>query len=689
MNPWLMILVMLVAWGVFALQITVKLGALARMAPENRLNEIGRRIGRLFKIGFGQKKLIGLKRERGSGIMHAFIFWGALLIGVRELTLMGEGFVSGFQEYLPLLGSDSWLGYAYITVYNFGEVVVLAMILVALYRRIVSKTARLDLNWEGIYVLLFIGSIMLTDLLFDAARLNLVENYGQHLHFFNSTAYGSEWEWAPFTVLMASAINGLGEGTNAFFYYFSYWGHIASMLIFMNLLIHTKQFHEMTALPNVFFGSLDYPHAIAPLVDLEDESAWEEGRIGISKLEHLTWKQGLDLFSCTECGRCHDVCPTFVTNKPLTLKRFNQSLLHHLRNEETTLFRTGSTAEDKTLVGEIIRPETLWACTTCRACEEVCPVSIEHVPRILGMRQNQTMMEEAYPPEMANTFKGLERNFNPWGIGFDQRADWAEGLDIPLMADMKSETEGQQPEIDMLMWVGCAGSFDSRNQKIARATATLYQKAGVKFAMLGSEEKCTGDLARRSGNEMLFQMLAGENVETLNNYKIKKIVTACPHCLNSIKNEYPQLGGEYEVFHHSQFISKLVDEGRLPVGSNLKDTITYHDPCYLGRYNNEFEAPRNLLKKAASEPMREMKRHGRESFCCGAGGARMWMEETIGSRINENRTEEAIQTGASTVATGCPFCMTMISDGIAAKGKTESMQAKDISELVLEAVEAA
>jgi len=689
MNPWLMILVMLVAWGVFALQITVKLGALARMAPENRLNEIGRRIGRLFKIGFGQKKLIGRKRERGSGIMHAFIFWGALLIGVRELTLMGEGFVSGFQEYLPLLGSDSWLGYAYITVYNFGEVIVLAMILVALYRRIVSKTARLDLNWEGIYVLLFIGSIMLTDLLFDAARLNLVENYGQHLHFFNSTAYGSEWEWAPFTVLMASAINGLGEGTNAFFYHFSYWGHVASMLIFMNLLIHTKQFHEMTALPNVFFGSLDYPHAIAPLVDLEDESAWEEGRIGISKLEHLTWKQGLDLFSCTECGRCHDVCPTFVTNKPLTLKRFNQSLLHHLRNEETTLFRTGSTAEDKTLVGEIIRPETLWACTTCRACEEVCPVSIEHVPRILGMRQNQTMMEEAYPPEMANTFKGLERNFNPWGIGFDQRADWAEGLDIPLMADMKSETEGQQPEIDMLMWVGCAGSFDSRNQKIARATATLYQKAGVKFAMLGSEEKCTGDLARRSGNEMLFQMLAGENVETLNNYKIKKIVTACPHCLNSIKNEYPQLGGEYEVFHHSQFISKLVDEGRLPVGSNLKDTITYHDPCYLGRYNNEFEAPRNLLKKAASEPMREMKRHGRESFCCGAGGARMWMEETIGSRINENRTEEAIQTGASTVATGCPFCMTMISDGIAAKGKTESMQAKDISELVLEAVEAA
>ena len=688
MNPWLMTLVMLVAWGAFALQITVKLGALTKMLPENRLDEISRRVGRLFKIGFGQQKLIGRRRERSSGIMHAFIFWGALLIGIRELTLMGEGFVNGFQEYLPFLGSDHWLGYAYIWVYNVGEVVVLTMILIALFRRIVNRPARLDLNWEGIYVLLFIGIIMLTDLLFDAARLNLVENYGQNLHYFLSQEYGSEWEWAPFTIFVAFIINGLGENTNAFIYYFGYWGHVASMLIFVNMLIHTKQFHEMTALPNVFFGSLDYPHSIAPLADLENEKAWEEGRIGISKLEHLTWKQGLDLFSCTECGRCHDVCPTFVTDKPLTLKRFNQSLLLHLRNEEASLFRTGSTAEDKTLVGKIIRPETLWACTTCRACEEVCPVSIEHVPRILGLRQNQTMMEEAYPPELASTFKGLERNFNPWGIGYDQRANWAEGLNIPLMAETKTETEDNSFEIDVLMWVGCAGSFDSRNQKIARATATLYQKAGVKFAILGSEEKCTGDLARRSGNEMLFQMLAGENVETLNNYKIKKIVTACPHCLNSLKNEYPQLGGKYEVLHHSQFIANLVDEGRLPVGSNLRDTITYHDSCYLGRYNNEYEAPRKLIKKMVKEPMREMIHHGKESFCCGAGGARMWMEETIGSRINETRTEEAIMTGASTVATNCPFCMTMISDGITSKGKSESMQAKDVAELVLEAMKA-
>ena len=688
MNPWLMVLVMVFAWGFFALQLTVKFGALTKMAPESRFNDIGRRIGRLLKMGIGQEKLIGRSRERGAGIMHAFIFWGALLIGVRELTLMGEGFVSGFQEYLPLLGSESILGFIYISVYNVAEVVVLAMVLVALYRRIWPKPERLELNWEGIYVLLFIGVIMLTDILFDAARYNLVENFGQNLHFFQSADYGTEWQWAPVSVLVATILNFFGEGGNAFFYYFGYWGHVAAMLIFLNVLIHTKQFHEITALPNVFLGSLDYPHAAAPLTDLEDEALWEEGRIGVNKLEHLTWKQGLDLFSCTECGRCHDVCPTYVTDKPLTLKRFNQSLLQHLRNEESTLFMTGKTADEKTLVGDIIHPDTLWACTTCRACEEACPVSIEHVPRIIGMRQNQTMMEEAYPPEMANTFKGLERNFNPWGIGFDQRADWAEGMEIPLMSDTNSGNEGPSEEIDVLMWVGCAGSYDSRNQKIARATATLYQKAGVKFAILGSEEKCTGDLARRSGNEMLFQMLAGENVETLNNYNIKKIVTSCPHCLNTIKNEYPQLGGEYEVFHHSQFIQQLVDEGRLPIGSNLKDTITYHDSCYLGRYNQEYEAPRKLLNKSGNEPILEMKRHGIESFCCGAGGARMWMEEKIGSRINETRTEEALSTGASTVATACPFCMTMISDGITAKGKSETVKTKDVAEIVLEAMEA-
>lgn len=678
MNPWLMSAVMVVAWSVFALQMMIKIGALKKMAPESRMDQIPRRIGLLFKIGIGQEKLVGRSRERMPGIMHALIFWGAMLIGIREVTLMGEGFVHGFQEYLPLLGSNYLSGFLFIYLYNIAELVVLLMILVALYRRFVPRPDRLDLNWEGVYVLLFIAGIMLTDLLFDAARFNLIDEWQYSLHQFEHPVYGQERSWAPVASALAGLLVGLGETSNSFFYHFGFWGHIATMLVFVNILINTKQFHEITALPNVFLGSLDYPHARQKWIDLEDEKAWEEGKIGINSLEQLTWKQGLDLYSCTECGRCYDVCPTYVTGKPLTQKWVNQSLLRHLREEEGNIYRTGTTSGEKSLVGDVIHPETLWACTTCRACEDACPVSIEHVPRILGMRQGQTMMEEAYPPEISSAYKGLERNFNPWGVGFDQRADWAAELDIPLMSETSAE------DIDVLMWTGCAGSFDSRNQKVARATAELMKKAGVRFAILGSEEKCTGDLARRSGNEMLFQMLASENVETLNGYGVKKIVTQCPHCLNALKNEYPDLGGNYEVLHHSQFLKKLREEEKLPQGKNDRN-VTYHDPCYLGRYNQEYDSPREIISESASS-VTEMQRHRNESFCCGAGGARMWMEENLGTRINEERVRQAEETGADTLATGCPFCMTMLSDGIAASGNSEKLETRDVAELMLESI---
>lgn len=682
MNPWLMLFVMLIAWGVLTLHLIVKFGVLRRLAPEERLDQPLRRLGSLLGIGLGQKKFLDRSRERRPGIVHAFIFWGAVLLGAREVTLMGEGFIKGFQEFLPLLGSNHLAGFVYIFVYNAFEVVVFVGVLIMLYRRLVPKPKRLSLNWEGIYVLLYIGGIMLTDLLFDAGRFNLIQHWNHDLHYFHSAVYGTEMEWAPFAMLLAGIFAPLGETANAFLYQFGFWGHILLMLTFVNILINTKQFHEITALPNVFLSSLDQPHPPIALLDLEDESAWEEERVGMTRLEQLTWKQGLDLYSCTECGRCYEVCPTYVTNKPLSLKDFNISLLHYMREEQGELFRTGKTSDRKTLVGDVISEDTLWACTTCRACEDACPVTIEHVPRIIAMRQGETLMKEAQPQELNTTYKGLERNFNPWGIGFDQRADWAQGLDIPLMSESNPE------DLDVLMWVGCAGSFDSRNQKIAKATATLMKKAGVRFAILGSEEKCTGDLARRSGNEMLYQMLAGENVETLNGYKVKKIVTNCPHCLNSLKNEYSQLGGNYEVYHHTQFLNQLSAAGRLGKTRNLsKRKITYHDPCYLGRYNNEYAAPRKLLNTVNPEAPVEMQKHGHESFCCGAGGARMWMEETIGTRINEERVRQATETGADTIATGCPFCMTMLSDGIASSDKAEQMEAKDVSELMLESLE--
>ncbi len=655
---------------------------LSSLTPENRFDQPLKRLKLLGNIGFSQKKMVGRKRERSAGIMHFFIFWAALIIGLRELALLGEGFVSGFAEHLPLLGAESWLAYAFVLSYNTAEAVIAAMLLFALYRRLVLRPQRLDLNAEGIVVLLCILGIVMTDLMFDAGRFALIKA-GHTLPYLHSSVYGVEMDWAPFASLLAGGIAPLGETGAAFAYHFGFWGHMVIALGFINYLPYTKQFHELTALPNVYFGSLNGPHQPIALLDLEDESAWEKEALGLNRIEQLTWKQGLDLYTCTECGRCYDICPTYVTHKPLTMKWMNDDLRGYLTEEQDTILRSKKSSDAKRLVGDVIKHDTLWACTTCRACEEVCPVSIEHVPRIIAMRQGQTLMAESHPKQLNHAFRGLEQNGNPWNRGYDQRDAWMEGLEQkpPVLAKTPNE------KIDVLMWVGCMGAYDNRNQSIARATAKLLQKAKVSFAVLGSNEKCTGDLARRSGNELLYQMLAQENVETLNHVKPKEIVTNCPHCLNSLKNEYPQLEGRYVVYHHSQYIAKLVDEGRLEIEPNLTGVATYHDPCYLGRYNNEYDAPRSLLQKAAKKPPVEMRRSRSESFCCGAGGARMWMEEKIGSRVNEERVRQAKETNATSIITACPFCMTMISDGVRAAGSEDSIQVKDIAEVVLAASE--
>jgi Fe-S oxidoreductase len=391
------------------------------------------------------------------------------------------------------------------------------------------------------------------------------------------------------------------------------------------------------------------------------------------------------------------VCPTYVTDKPLNLHDFNDTLKAELyANADNLILRaklartlTGDAEKDaktkekmavfkpeKALVGEVIALDTLWACTTCRACEQVCPVTIEHVPRIIAMRQGQTLMQGEYPQELNTAFKGLERNGNPWGIGYDKRADWAEGLDVKLMAD--------HPDAEYLLWVGCAGSFDDRTQKVTKALVKILKAAKVDFAILGTEEKCTGDFARRTGNEMMYQMMATENIEVLNGYKVKKIIAACPHCLNTLKHDYPQMGGHYEVVHHSAFINQLIADGKIRVKKSLAGMLTYHDPCYLGRYNEIYDAPRNVLNTLSSQGLNELPRHGTESFCCGAGGGRMWMEETIGSRINVERSKEIVAENAETVAVGCPFCLTMIEDGMKELNKDEDIKTRDIAELVAE-----
>ena len=554
-------------------------------------------------------------------------------------------------------------------------------------------------TFEAYLVLGLIGILMVSDLLYDGARYNLIQLYNNpgNIHYFNNPQYGSEFLWTPVSVGAAGLISGLSAGTTTTIMSLMFWLHICTQLVFLNLLPLGKHFHVITALPNVFLKSLGYPHEKPKLLDLEDEAAWEDESLGINHIHQLNWKQGLDLYTCTECGRCKEVCPTYTTDKPLNLHEFNdklkQELLENADNiiKKAKLSSTIEQIEDsaqieqlkeeinalnskKQLIGEVIAEDTLWACTTCRACEEVCPVAIEHVPRITAMRQGQFLMAEAYPKELNPALKGLERNGNPWGIGYDKRADWAEGLDIKTMADDQN--------VDYLLWVGCAGSFDDRSKKVTTSLVRILQKAKISFAILGVEEKCTGDYARRVGSEMMFQMMAQENIETLNNYNVKKIITACPHCLNTLKHEYPSMGGDYDVIHHAEFIDQLVKEGKIKLKQSLEGTLTYHDPCYLGRYNNIFDQPRSILRSVSKGVLKELDRHGRESFCCGAGGGRMWMEETIGKRIYLERSEEIVRQQVSNVAVGCPFCMTMIEDGMKELGKEEEIKTMDIAELV-------
>ncbi len=697
MSPVFMSLLLIVGLTIFGRTMYKKIMLLRALEPANRLDRILERIKQVIVIAIGQKKLVGRKKEWSSGIMHALIFWGFCILLIRSLQLYGEGFVTGFQ--LPVFNEKYLLGYLYMGLKDIMEGIVLIMVVYAIFRRAVLKPERLHNTWEAYFVLGMIVVLMISDLLYDGARFNLVALHGNpdHLHFFNNPQYGSEFAWTPVSVGAAGLISGLGADTTTGVMTVMFWTHIITQLTFLNFLPLGKHFHVITSLPNVFLKSLGYPHEKTKLLDLEDEDVWEDESLGMNHIHQLDWKQGLDLYTCTECGRCKDVCPAYVTDKPLNLKDFNDDLKHELLDnadmviERAKLARTIEKIEnseeaeelkarllemksEKTLVGDVISEDTLWACTTCRACEEVCPVTIEHVPRIMAMRQGQTLMAGVYPNELNVALKGLERNGNPWGIGYDKRADWAEGLDVKTMSE--------NPDADYLLWIGCAGSFDDRSKKVSKSLVQILQKAGISFAILGTEEKCTGDFARRVGNEMLYQMMAQENIETLNGYNVKKIIAACPHCLNTLKHEYPQMGGNYEVIHHTVFIHQLIREGKIKLNKSLEGALTYHDPCYLGRYNGVYDAPRALLQELSSDGITELDRHGSESFCCGAGGGRMWMEETIGKRINLERAQEVAGKNVSNVAVGCPFCLTMLEDGMKELQKEEQIKTQDIAELV-------
>ncbi len=412
-------------------------------------------------------------------------------------------------------------------------------------------------------------------------------------------------------------------------------------------------------------------------------------RFGALDVEDLTWKQLLDGYTCTECGRCTSVCPANTTGKPLSPKKIIVDIRERLMEKAPAWIADGDIPPDideKTLVHTHITDEELWACTTCMACMQECPVMIEHIDAIVDMRRGLVLMESQFPQEIQTAFRNLETNFSPWAFSSRSRADWAESLSVKTCAE--------NPDAKVLFWVGCAGSFDARYQKVSQTFARLMQMAGVDFAILGTEEKCTGDPARRMGNEYLAQMLIKENIATFQKYNVRKIVTTCPHCFNTLKNEYPDFGGTYEVVHHSTFLEQLITEGKLRLKKGIgvstpaagETRITYHDSCYLGRYNDTYDAPRNVIHNIQGVHLEEMNRRRDRGFCCGAGGGRMFMEEKIGKRVNIERTEEALAVNPAVIGTACPFCLTMLDDGVKEKEAGERVQVKDIAELVLEAI---
>jgi len=676
MNPWLTALLLAAALGFFAFTMVRRLAPLWALRRENRLDRAGERLSALLRFGFGQARL----PERGEvlpGLLHATIFAAFLVLALRTVTLFGVGFSPGF--HLPLLGEDAPLGQAYAFVKDVLVLLALAAALGFLWRRLVTRPDRVTHSWEGVLILLFIAGLMLTEIGYDGAR---------------RVAERAPFDWgAPAGSLGATALGGLalGAGGVAAVGVFCFWLHLVIILVFLNFLPYGKHFHILTALPDVYLRRLPPTGALRKL-DLESESA----EYGAKTVLDLSWKEGLDTYSCTECGRCQTHCPTYVTGKPLSHKEVNRAIRHHLvafSPELTAIARSGDGAARQAaaeklpaLVGGVLSPATVWACTTCGWCETACPVFIENIPRLVDMRRHQVLVESAFPDEAARVFKNLETQGNPWGIGSNRRAEWCEDLAIPRASD--------SPDFEWLFFVGCAGAFDDRQKKVSRAIVKVLRAAGVKFAILGEEETCNGDSARRLGNEYLFQMQAAANVERLNAYGVKKILVQCPHCLNTLKNEFPQFGGNYQVVHHAELIAELVRAGRVrpEAASSLGGKpVTFHDPCYLARWNGITEAPREVLGSVPGLSLREMARNRTQGFCCGAGGGRMWLEEKLGTRVNQNRVAEAASTlgpGGGVVATGCPFCLTMVRDGVNELGREEEMKVLDLAEIVAEGVPA-
>ncbi|MBP2017530.1 Fe-S oxidoreductase/nitrate reductase gamma subunit [Symbiobacterium terraclitae] len=663
-NGYLLYLVLIAAFAVFAYGMWQRVRLWLIGKPEVRWDQVRARLRRVWQHVVLQRRLA---QNPVAGLFHILFSWGFVILFIGTLVVMVH------EDFRIRIMQGQFYLWFQSLVLDLAGILALVGVVIAWVRRAVVKPRALSRVSQP--------TSPLDDWVF-LAHIFLILWTGFFVEGIRIVATEDPWgAWSPVGLAHGRALAAfMSLEAMLALHRILWWFHMIISFTLIAYLPFSKMMHIITGPVNIFLSDLR-PAGILSTTDLESETPV----LGAASLWDLSWKDLADLDACTECGRCQENCPAFLTGKPLNPKKLILDLQHHLHERGPLLALAAMRGERPTeqpfeseLVGPVIDSGALWSCTTCRACMEVCPVYIEHVPKIVEMRRHQVMLQGEFPQELNLTFKNLERQGNPWGMGAHTRTQWTEGLNVPLLAD--------KPDAEYLFWPGCAGAFDQRGQKIVRAIVQLLDQAGVSYAILGKEEKCTGDSARRAGNEMLFQQLAMENIETLKAYGVKKIIAHCPHCFHTFDKDYREMGLDVEVIHHTQLLARLIKEGRLKPSKAVAQTVTYHDSCYLGRYGGEFQAPRDILAALPGVELKEMERHGSTAMCCGAGGARMWMEEHHGTRVNVERSRQAIATGATTVATNCPFCMTMLSDGIAAEDNSEQLRVLDLAEMLLEAV---
>ncbi|MEX1172719.1 MAG: (Fe-S)-binding protein [Chloroflexota bacterium] len=682
-------LVFPVFWGAFAIFLVV-LARRIRVFTAVHVDggpvgtqHLGRRAWGLVRYAILQSKMFRWTR---AGIVHYVVFLGSTILLTANINIVTGGLLQAVVGW-PFDGAIWTFMTALQNVIAVGVLLTLGYLY---YRRLVLRPSRLSLGRTGVLVLTMIFLVVSTEFFAQA---------------FEAAAFG-DVDGAIVANALAVPLGAVGHDVASAAFVLLWWGHVASLAVFLLYIPTNKHFHVYTSFVNVWFRKLA-PRGELPAMDLEDENA----TFGLKTLQDLGWKDLLDGFTCTECGRCQEACPAYNTGKPLNPKTFIMGIRDMSESAERTIdlipnspivretygldgTTLAPTALAQPIVDTAIPYDAVWDCVTCGACVEACPVLIEHVDKIVGLRRNLVLEESRFPQELTSAFRAMEGQGNPWGQPGSARLDWTKPLPFEVRTVASVKAAGELDGLEVLYWVGCAAAFDPRNQKVARAVATCLHAAGVSFAVLGQEESCTGDPARRMGNDYVYQILAGGAVETLDRYGMaeRTIVTACPHCFNTIGNEYGQLGGDFSVKHHSQYLAELVESGRLATvpedatsetGDHRPGSVTVHDSCYLARYNGVVAPPRSVLG-AAGVSVVEMERSGKQTFCCGAGGGRMWMEETRGTRINAERTRQVLETGAATVATSCPFCMVMMSDGLtaAAQEGAPAVAAMDISEVL-------